>query len=189
MLPSTSQRVFGVTCRANYPELLETGNEIASIFDRASGRILLIYPKSNATTTAFVAGPQIFVRTLHLPDSTLRGWLATNRSKIGKFAKRMLDTFPPDGGVALMCLSLRELFTETWKTAFIKAEKDATAVALCWRATEEAPGAWLNLKLPRSTSVICGGFASYPVVFFNATRLTVSLGWDRMDLCRRGHSL
>ena len=162
-----------LTCRTNYPELLDVNREGWSMRDRPSNRILLICPKPDATTTAFVAGPKIFVRTLHLPESTLRAWLNTYQSKIGKFARKMIDTFPPDGGVALICLSLRELFTETWRTAFIRADKEATPVALGWRASEEVPGAWLNLEMPRSTSVICGGFASYPVSSLPTYRLTV----------------
>jgi len=173
------QNKVKLTCGTNYREMLDINREGWSTRDRPLNRILLLFPKPNTTTTVFVGGPKIFVRTLHLPESILRAWLDAYRSKIRKFAMKLIDLFPPDGDTALMCLCLRELFTEAWRTAYIRAEDDATPVALGLRASEEAAGEWIHLEMPKSTSLIGGGFASnlvsIPVKSNFSTKS--SLGW------------
>ena len=152
-----------LTSRTNYPTLLTMNRENGVLEDSTVSRILFIFPNADKTATALIAGPKIFVRTLNLPGSVLQIWLGMYRSQIGKFARKMMDLFPPDKGSKVLCLSVTELFTETWRTIFIRAERNADPIALAWKLSDNASGAWINLDVPQSTSVICGGFASYPV--------------------------
>lgn len=144
-----------------YPDLHDVTSEACRIRDRPSKLFCLISPKRNTTTTAFIGGLKIFERTLHIPESILRAWLYAYRSKIAQLAKQAMGEFPCGGRAASVCLCLREWYTETWRTTYIRTEKDARPG---WRTSEdETIGQWVLLDLrrsTRSTSVVRGGFAS-----------------------------
>jgi hypothetical protein len=129
---------------------------------------LMIRPKPNTSISAFIAGPNISVRKLHLPFDKLYAWLQTYRFKIAKFARQMLSLFPSDNRSGGFCLSLTELLTETWKSIFIRTENKASPIVLVWKAPmDNVPGSWTVVHLRDSSSVVFGGFGSFPVRYFN----------------------
>ena len=132
----------------------------------ASDLGLMIRPMPNMTTIAFIAGPKIFVRELHLPCSVLDAWLQTYRSKIDKSARKTMKQYPPNKRSRTMYLSLTEFSTDSWRTIFIRTDTNPSPIFLVWRtAYNDCVGAWSVIELPNASSVISGGIGSFPVHF------------------------
>lgn len=149
--------------------LLERPSSVA----RASELGLLITPLPNVTTVAFIAGPRIFVRELHISYSVVYAWMRTYRSKINKAARKAMKQNPQKNNSKIMYICLSEFCTDSWRTIFIRTEESPTRVALAWKTVPgETSGVWSVIELPDSTSVISGGIGSAPVFF---TILTLHL--------------
>ena len=128
---------------------------------RSSGLGLLVKPSPNVTTVAFIAGPKIYVRELHLPHPVVEAWLRTYSSKIAKAAHKSMKQYPPRYKGRIMHLSLTEFVTGCWKTIFIRSDENPTPIALAWRSERaDDPGAWSVIDLPNAKSVISGGLGS-----------------------------
>jgi hypothetical protein len=141
--------------------LLERSSSAA----RTSELGLFINPPPNVTSVAFIAGPPIFVRELHLPYSVVSAWLRTYRSKIDKTARRAMKQYPPKNNCQNMYISLTEFCTESWRTIFIRTDANPSPVALAWRTIPgDGSGVWSIIELPDSKSVISGGIGSVPVI-------------------------
>jgi hypothetical protein len=122
---------------------------------------LLIYPKRNQTTTAFIAGPKIFTRTLHLPNPVLEDWLTMYSPQVNRFATKSIELFPPADRPVALCLCLTEYFSEAWKTIHIRADSKASPLALGWNPpTNSLPGLWIVFEAPESGTVVRAGFSS-----------------------------
>jgi hypothetical protein len=150
-------------------------------------RSVHISPDPNTTTVAFIAGPHIFVRKLHLPESVVNAWLRTYRSKIDKAARKAMKQNPPKNNSQIICISLSEFCTESWKTIFIRTEANPSAVALDWRThSDDSSGVWSIIGLPESTNVIGGGFGSAPVLsrYLLALQLIYLIGRFYLDICK-----
>lgn len=141
--------------------LLESPGSVA----RASELGMLISPLPNVTTVAFIAGPRIFVRELHLSYSVVYAWLRTYRSKINKAARKAMKQNPQKDNSQIMYICLSEFCTESWRTIFIRTEANPTQVALAWKtAPGDTSGTWSVIEQPDSSSVITGGMGSEPVL-------------------------
>ena len=115
-------------------------------------------------TVAFIAGPHIFVRELCVPYSVVQTWLRIYRFKIAKAARKAMKQHPPKNRRYGLHISLKEFFTGSWRTIFIRTEANPSPIALAWRpAHQEGPGTWNIIELPESSSVISGGMGSVPV--------------------------
>lgn len=133
---------------------------------REANRGILINPMPNSFATIFMVGPKTFIRKLNLPNDVCRAWLNVHQKRIRKLAGRTLTMFPPSNDTHAMCLSLTEFFTESWRTIFIRSEHRPSPIVVGFRqGNTDASGVWTVINLPNSTSVVSGGFASYPVSF------------------------
>lgn len=138
--------------------------ERASSEALASQLGLIIRPIPNMTTTAFIAGPKIFVRELHLPCSVLDSWLRIYRCKIDRSARKTMKQYPPNNNSRTVYVSLTEFSTESWRTIFIRTDTNPSPIVLTWRtACNDLLGVWSVIDLPNASSVISGGFGSTPV--------------------------
>ena len=125
---------------------------------------VMIRPMPNMTTTAFIAGPKVFIRELHIPFKLLNTWLRKYHSKIDKSARKAMKQNPPSEQVRTMYLSLREFYTKSWRTIFIRTDANPSPVVVVWSSTyDNCAGAWSVTELPNATSVISGGIGSFPV--------------------------
>ena len=126
--------------------------------------VLLVNPRPNATTTAFIVGPRIRVRTLNLPASILHAFLRRYRSNIGRRGREMMALYPPENGAQRMCLCVTETVTDTWKNIYIKAGSKPIPLPLAWKSAEDGrSGGWTVCELPNSGTIVRGGFASCQV--------------------------
>jgi hypothetical protein len=127
---------------------------------------VLISPYPQQTMTAFIVGPKIFVRNLHLPDVVLQTWLRAYSPQIGKFARKLFHLFPPSKGRSQLCLCLKDFFTETWRTIYVKPQHESSPIAIGWNASSlnDRSGMWTLLEMPETTSFVSGGLSSYNVM-------------------------
>lgn len=142
---------------------------------------VMISPRPQQTMAAFIMGPKIFVRELHLPVIVLQAWLRAYSPQIGKFARKLFQLCPPSTERPQLCLCLKEFFTETWRMIDIKSRHDASPVAVGWKAgsLNDRSGSWTLLEMAHPTSVVSGGVSNYNVLWYQGEeRLT--LGWDGM---------
>lgn len=138
-------------------------NYTLSQFD-ATSMLLLIHPRPNATTTAFIVGPQILARTLILPDIVLHTFVQRYRFNIGQRAREMMALYPPEKSTLPMCLCLLEVVTEVWKSIYIRTERKPNPLPLAWRPTADGgSGGWTVCEVPNSSTVVRGGFSSCQV--------------------------
>lgn len=122
---------------------------------------LIIYPPAESTITAFVAGLQIFARTLNLPYKVLHAWLHTYNPQILKSARNHMEHSPPADRSQTLCLSLTEFYAEAWRTLYIRADAKGSPLALGWKpAANDIPGTWIIFEVPASGTVVCAGFSS-----------------------------
>jgi len=126
---------------------------------------LLIHPKPKATITAFVAGPVISSRTIHLPLGILDMFLRKYRQKIGKAARQTMRMYPSGDRSQGLCLCLTESYTETWKLLHVRGDTEKPPpLAMEWNiSSDDLAGRWAVLEVPGSGTTISGGVASYKV--------------------------
>lgn len=127
---------------------------------------VLISPHPQQTMTAFMVGPKIFVRSLQLPVLVLQAWLGAYSPHIGKFARKLFHLFPPSNGRSQLCLCLKDFFTETWRTIYVKPQDESSPIAIGWNPSSlnDRSGTWTLLEMPETTSFISGGLSSYNVM-------------------------
>jgi hypothetical protein len=126
--------------------------------------VLLINPRPNATTTAFIVGPLIRTRTLKLPLSILHAFLRRYRLNISKGGQEMMTLYPPENGARRICLCLTEVVTDTWKSIYIRAERKPNPLPVAWKsAVDGQSGSWTVCEIPNSQTIVRGGFASCQV--------------------------
>lgn len=137
---------------------------------------LIIYPPADTTTTAFIAGLQIFARTLNLPCTVLHAWLKIYKPQILKTARNHMEISPPADRSQSLCLGLTEFYSEAWRTLYIRADEKASPLALGWKpASNDMPGTWIIFEVPASGTVVRAGFSSSgvsPTQTFNDEILT-----------------
>jgi hypothetical protein len=119
----------------------ESGIEIRRTIDSAS-----------FDSSAFIAGPPMFTRQLHIPASVLKNWLSNNWSKIQShislYRRSLSMTSRPT-----VCLALKEYFTETWSQIRLDANSKSTSIALGLTRSGETSGPhWDALSLNKSTA-------------------------------------
>lgn len=138
---------------------------------KQADRGVVISPMANSTTATFIVGPITFVKKMNLPNEVCYAWLNYNQARIRKAARKMLNMFPPDKTTTAMCLCLTEFFTETWRTTYIRTDSPASPVFVGFKkGNTETSGTWDVINVPKSTSVVTGGFASYPVASYSISK-------------------
>jgi hypothetical protein len=142
--------------------------EIPEYQARTSELGLMIYPLPNTFTTAFIAGPDIFSRTLHISDAVLWAWFRANKKALYRAARRMMEYYPPMDNSNVLSFATIEFATECFRTLFIRTDANPSPVALGLRRKGDSHGAsgiWNLIEMQGATTVISGGFGSFPVRF------------------------
>ena len=134
---------------------------------RKSEMGLIICPLPNTETTAFIAGPGVFRRQLHVPEDVLQAWLLTYEKAVYKAARNMMTNHPPKGNSKIISIATKEFATPCYRTLYIRADANPTPLSLGWhRKDGRGPGMWDVIEIQGGTTVISAGFGSYPVTFF-----------------------
>lgn len=127
---------------------------------------LMIYPLPNTFTTAFIAGPDVFSRTLQISDTVLWAWFRANKKALYRAARRMMKYYPPRDSSNVLSFATIEFATECFRTLFIRTDANPSPVALGLRRKgDSGPGSWNLIEMQGATTVISGGFGSFPVRF------------------------
>lgn len=103
---------------------------------------------------ALFAGPEIFVRRLHLPEDTVKLWVTLNWSKLQAVVNLYQLSFPPYAHNRDASLAMMEFVTAQWTSAYEDANAvhmDWVPIALGWTTGKEIPLSWDNIQLPRPT--------------------------------------
>ena len=138
--------------------------EIAEGHARSSQLGLMIYPPPNTFTTAFIAGPDVFSRQLHISDTVLWAWFRANEKALYRAARRMMKYYPPMANSKVLSFATTEFATECFRTLFIRTDANPGPVALGFRRKgDNGPGVWNLIEMQGATTVISGGFGSFPV--------------------------
>jgi hypothetical protein len=131
--------------RSNLPHLKrlgcpENGIEIRRTEDSAS-----------FDSSAFIAGPPMFTRQLHIPTSVLKTWLSNNWSKIQSHISLYRRSLSMKDQPKV-CLALKEYFTETWSQIRLDANSKSTTIALGLSRSGETSAHWDALSLNKPTA-------------------------------------
>jgi hypothetical protein len=121
----------------------------------------------NTMTTVFIGGPHIYVHELHLPYDIIYAWVHKYCAIIRRAARKMLKLFPPQDRLSTIYITTKEYVTDTWKTVFIRSGSVPAGAVFAWKKVKNGRGMWIPVESPGSTSVICGGMGSYPVLASN----------------------
>jgi len=113
-----------------------------------------------------------------VPVNVIWAWLKANENTVYKAARRMMKIYPPhEKGSRTISLATMEYATDCFRTLFIRTDANPSPVALGWRRKDGGgPGIWSTIEIQGATTVISGGFGSYP----NGTEWTV--GSDGLTL-------
>lgn len=127
---------------------------------------MIICPLPNTQTTAFIAGPGVFSRQLHVPDNILYAWLRAFEKALYKAARNMMTHYPPKNQTRTISFATKEFATPCYRTLYIRTDANPTPLALGWRRKDgRGPGMWDVIEIQGATTVISAGFGSYPVTF------------------------
>jgi hypothetical protein len=118
----------------------ETGIEIRRTKDSAS-----------FDSSAFIAGPPMFTRQLHIPPSILKTWVSDNWSKIQSHISLYRQSLSMKGRPNV-CLACNEFFTETWSLVRLDAHSTNTSIALGLSRSAETSAHWEALCLNKPTA-------------------------------------
>jgi len=99
---------------------------------------------------AFIAGPPIFTRRLHIPQTVILEWLDANSSKVIATIDRCRPLLGSTRKWPQVCIALEEYFTETWTVIELDGKSDLPIViGLNWSGDRSAR--WDVLRLTRPT--------------------------------------
>lgn len=157
----------------------------AEIFNTEMRRTeIVINPVANGTSIGFIAGPDIFMRELHLPKPAVAAWLKRNRRKIAKAARVTMTLHPPNASWTSLCVSLVEYFTQNWRTLFIRTGATPSTVALAFKSeTNTSAGQWVVLEPMDSNSTISAGQGGLAVISkYLVKALLTQIGWQYLDI-------
>ena len=70
-----------------------------------------------------------------------------------------MKEYRPQSNYDVMYLSITELFTESWKTIFLRTDETPSIVAMQWGTTGPKNGSemWHVIDLPDTKSIVVGG--------------------------------
>ena len=126
---------------------------------------IMLNPAPNKTSISFIAGPEIYIRYLHLPNSTVTAWLKKYRRQIARAARSTMKRYPPNERLASLCISLTEYFTQNWRTLFVRTTTKPSKFVLAYNSeTNNGAGRWVVLEpMDNNNSTINAGEASLAV--------------------------
>jgi hypothetical protein len=112
-----------------------------------------------------------------VPVNVLWAWLKANENAVYKAARRMMKIYPPhEKGSRTISLATMEYATDCFRTLFLRTDANPSPVALGWRRQDGGgPGIWDPIEIQGATTVISGGFGSYPVLVPLKNLLTVRM--------------
>jgi hypothetical protein len=107
----------------------------------------------------------------------LHQFLQKYRFEIGKCARRTMTVYPPEDRSQLMCLCLTEFVTQTWKTLYVRAERKPSPLGLTWKqASDGMSGRWVAYEVPKSGTIVVGGFGNHAVRPFRYRLNVIQMG-------------
>lgn len=124
----------------------------------------LIFPLPNTTTTAFIAGPEISILSLSIPEHEINAFLKQYRSKIIKSAHKAMETFPPQNSSRIVSLCLTEFITRAWKSIHIQTADNPSPLPMGWKSVQDGgSGRWTVSIVPTAGTTVRGSFGNYHV--------------------------
>jgi len=99
---------------------------------------------------AFIAGPPIFTRRLHIPETVILEWLHVNSSKLMGTIDRSRRLMGSTRKSPQVCIALEEYFTETWTVIELDGKSDLP-IAIGLDLSGNRSARWDVLRLTRPT--------------------------------------
>jgi hypothetical protein len=120
---------------------------------------------------ALVAGPPIFTRRLHIPESVILEWLNVNSSKIIPSIDRCRRFVGSPRRSHQVCIALEEYFTETWTVIELDVESDLP-IAIGLSSSGDKSARWDVLRLTTPTLRPRLGMGNWvvPLLYSNVLR-------------------
>jgi hypothetical protein len=100
---------------------------------------------------AFIAGPPIFTRRLHIPETVILEWLHVNSPKVMATINRCSRLQGSTRKSPQVCIALEEYFTETWTVIELDGKSDLP-IAIGLNSSGNRSARWDVLRLTRPTS-------------------------------------